>query len=596
MPSARPTGSGELPLRLAGQRLHPRSAGRHATTIGDIWSSSRASAPSRAPKRMVGRGRDRASRPRSPSRPGPRRAAAPPRSPAGSSCPAPEPRPRIAVRPAAGTLRRARAAASSCGRARRGRRSGSGGQRTTHDVEVQPVVGRVAPQRRPRGPARTSPGSRASTCPLPRAGSPAAPPPPPTPRGTRRPFRPIVPIAPTTAITAIEARENGHRLPSRVLAARRGPRAVRLPRDRHAADRRRPRRGRPRRGRRRAHLHRLRRRPRLPEHGPRLPARGRRDARADRHATCTSASWSGSTSPTSRSAAGSPSCRRARARPEEPPPQLGRRGRRERGQDRPRRDRPARVIVFDNAFHGRTLLTMTMTSKVKPTSAGSARSRPRSTARPRPTRTAASRPTTRSPGSRQLFKREVDPPTVACVVLEPVQGEGGFIPMPDDFPPLCASSATSTGSSTSTTRCRPASAAPARLGDRALRRRAGPPRLRQVARRRPAARRRHRPRRGHGRAGARRARRDLRRQPGRLRGGDRRARRGRAPTSSAPLRGARRADPGPPRRDRRRGSSRSARCAASGRCSRSSSSRDRETRSRRADLTKRTTEAPASAA
>src|SRR2546422_5914149 len=24
--------------------------------------------------------------------------------------------------------------------------------------------------------------------------------------------------------------------------------------------------------------------------------------------------------------------------------------------------------------------------------------------------------------------------SVACVVLEPVQGEGGFIPMPDDFP------------------------------------------------------------------------------------------------------------------------------------------------------------------
>jgi 4-aminobutyrate aminotransferase-like enzyme len=35
---------------------------------------------------------------------------------------------------------------------------------------------------------------------------------------------------------------------------------------------------------------------------------------------------------------------------------------------------------------------------------------------------------------RELFKAEVDPETVACVVLEPVQGEGGFIPMPADFP------------------------------------------------------------------------------------------------------------------------------------------------------------------
>ena len=31
--------------------------------------------------------------------------------------------------------------------------------------------------------------------------------------------------------------------------------------------------------------------------------------------------------------------------------------------------RPA-VVVFDNAFHGRTLLTMTMTSKVQPYKAG----------------------------------------------------------------------------------------------------------------------------------------------------------------------------------------------------------------------------------
>ena len=37
-------------------------------------------------------------------------------------------------------------------------------------------------------------------------------------------------------------------------------------------------------------------------------------------------------------------------------------------------------------------------------------------------------------GLEALFKSEVDPEAVACVVLEPVQGEGGFIPMPHDFP------------------------------------------------------------------------------------------------------------------------------------------------------------------
>jgi 4-aminobutyrate aminotransferase len=34
-----------------------------------------------------------------------------------------------------------------------------------------------------------------------------------------------------------------------------------------------------------------------------------------------------------------------------------------------------------------------------------------------------------------VFKRDVDPKMVACAILEPVQGEGGFIDMPLDFPP-----------------------------------------------------------------------------------------------------------------------------------------------------------------
>jgi 4-aminobutyrate aminotransferase-like enzyme len=33
-----------------------------------------------------------------------------------------------------------------------------------------------------------------------------------------------------------------------------------------------------------------------------------------------------------------------------------------------------------------------------------------------------------------LFKNDADPAEIACVVLEPVQGEGGFIPMTPDFP------------------------------------------------------------------------------------------------------------------------------------------------------------------
>ena len=95
--------------------------------------------------------------------------------------------------------------------------------------------------------------------------------------------------------------------------------------------------------------------------------------------------------------------------------------------------RPA-VVVFENAFHGRTLLTMTMTSKV-------VYRRGFGPFAPEVYRTAAPYPyrgiTTDDAidAIERLFKTEVDPESVACVVLEPVQGEGGFIPMPPDFPP-----------------------------------------------------------------------------------------------------------------------------------------------------------------
>ena len=96
--------------------------------------------------------------------------------------------------------------------------------------------------------------------------------------------------------------------------------------------------------------------------------------------------------------------------------------------------RPA-VVVFDRAFHGRTLLTMAMTSKVVPYKRGFGPFAPevyRAPA-PYPYRGVSSDDAIR--GLETLFKSEIDPEAVACVVLEPVQGEGGFIPMPRDFPP-----------------------------------------------------------------------------------------------------------------------------------------------------------------
>jgi 4-aminobutyrate aminotransferase len=96
--------------------------------------------------------------------------------------------------------------------------------------------------------------------------------------------------------------------------------------------------------------------------------------------------------------------------------------------------RPA-VVVFEGAFHGRTLLTMTMTSKVVPYKRGFGPFAPEVYRAPAPYPYRGVTTDDAIHGLETLFKAEVDPETVACVVLEPVQGEGGFIPMPLDFAP-----------------------------------------------------------------------------------------------------------------------------------------------------------------
>jgi 4-aminobutyrate aminotransferase / (S)-3-amino-2-methylpropionate transaminase / 5-aminovalerate transaminase len=92
------------------------------------------------------------------------------------------------------------------------------------------------------------------------------------------------------------------------------------------------------------------------------------------------------------------------------------------------------VIVFDHAFHGRTSLTMAMTAKVVPYKQGFGPfpGEVYRAAAPYPYRGVSSDDAIES--LLHLFKQDVDPATVACVVLEPVQGEGGFVAMPDDFP------------------------------------------------------------------------------------------------------------------------------------------------------------------
>jgi 4-aminobutyrate aminotransferase/(S)-3-amino-2-methylpropionate transaminase len=95
--------------------------------------------------------------------------------------------------------------------------------------------------------------------------------------------------------------------------------------------------------------------------------------------------------------------------------------------------RPA-VIVFDNAFHGRTLLAMTMTSKVVPYKKGFGPFAPEVYRTPAPYPFRGVTEEDALAALKRLFKGDVDPEAVACAVLEPVQGEGGFIPMTADFP------------------------------------------------------------------------------------------------------------------------------------------------------------------
>ena len=92
----------------------------------------------------------------------------------------------------------------------------------------------------------------------------------------------------------------------------------------------------------------------------------------------------------------------------------------------------AGVVVFDRAFHGRTNLTMAMTSKlVYKQGFGPLATDVHRAPAPYPYRGVSTEDALH--GLELLFKQDVDPKDVACVVLEPVQGEGGFIPMPPEF-------------------------------------------------------------------------------------------------------------------------------------------------------------------
>ncbi len=97
--------------------------------------------------------------------------------------------------------------------------------------------------------------------------------------------------------------------------------------------------------------------------------------------------------------------------------------------------RPA-VICFEDAFHGRTLLTMTLTSKTHPYKAGFEPFASEVYRIPFAYPYRAEKGATAETFADHLvdaFKRIVAPESVAAVIAEPVLGEGGFIVPPKDY-------------------------------------------------------------------------------------------------------------------------------------------------------------------
>jgi 4-aminobutyrate aminotransferase/(S)-3-amino-2-methylpropionate transaminase len=94
--------------------------------------------------------------------------------------------------------------------------------------------------------------------------------------------------------------------------------------------------------------------------------------------------------------------------------------------------RPA-VIAFEGAFHGRTLLAMTMTSKTHPYKAGLGPFAPEVYRAPYPNTYRGPDALTALAQLERMFATQIAAEQVAAIVFEPQQGEGGFLPAPVEY-------------------------------------------------------------------------------------------------------------------------------------------------------------------
>ena len=91
------------------------------------------------------------------------------------------------------------------------------------------------------------------------------------------------------------------------------------------------------------------------------------------------------------------------------------------------------VIAFSGGFHGRTLMCMALTGKVVPYKAGFGPFPPEVFHLPFPIDYHGVTVEDSLHALEALFKSDVEPSRIAAIIVEPVQGEGGFYPAPPEF-------------------------------------------------------------------------------------------------------------------------------------------------------------------
>ena len=91
------------------------------------------------------------------------------------------------------------------------------------------------------------------------------------------------------------------------------------------------------------------------------------------------------------------------------------------------------VIAFSGGFHGRTFLGMSLTGKVVPYKAGFGPLMPQVYHVPFPVALHGVSVEDSFAALDALFRSDAEPASIAAIVVEPVQGEGGFYEAPRDF-------------------------------------------------------------------------------------------------------------------------------------------------------------------